>query len=91
MREIQNPTLKLRVPRAKNHAGLAYRILWSRDMRAWHNSGETADGMSITIVEAVVSPGIEDPETLEATATITPAPATMPGSLFFRIHAILER
>jgi len=91
MREIQNPTLKLRFPRAQNHAGLSYRILWSRDLRNWHGSGETADGMSITIVESVVSPGSEDPETLEATATITPTPSSMPESLFFRIEAVLQR
>lgn len=91
MRDIQNPTLKLRFRRAKNHAGLGYRILWSRDMKTWHASGETEDGMTIDIVETVVSPGSEDPETLEATATITPTPTAMPGGLFFRIEAALQR
>ena len=90
MRDIQNPTIKLRFPRAKNHAGLGYRILWSRDMKTWHASGETDGGITIGIVETVVSPGSEDPETLEATATLTPTPAAMPSSLFFRIEAVLQ-
>ena len=91
MNEIQNPVIKLRFPHGKNRAAVGHRILWSRDMKTWHASGAEADGMTINIVETVVSPENEDPETIEATATITPTPSSMPESLFFRIEANLQR
>lgn len=89
IREPLQAAFRFRFPKAKNAPAVAHRILWSRDLADWHSSGETADGITVTIGEVRVSAENADPETIEATATVEPA--ALPGRLFFRIEATLQR
>ncbi len=64
-------TFKVRYPRAKNRTDVSGSLLWSSDLTNWHTSGQSNGTHTVTFTEAVVSPTEANPETVEATATIT--------------------
>lgn len=66
-------SFKVRYPRAKNHPDVAASLNWSVDLAGWFASGASDGARTVTFVETVVSPGGQDPETVEATATIAGA------------------
>jgi hypothetical protein len=68
-------TFKVRYPRAKNRPAVSGSLRWSSDLVSWHAGGESDGTWTVTFAESVVSASGEDPETVEATATITGATA----------------
>ncbi|MCW1925672.1 Ig-like domain-containing protein [Luteolibacter arcticus] len=73
--EVQAPgsgTIKIRYPRALNRTDVTAALEWSAALDGtWHASGESEDDVTVAFSEAVVSGPEADPETVEATATIT--------------------
>ncbi|MES2477296.1 MAG: Ig-like domain-containing protein [Verrucomicrobiota bacterium] len=80
---IGTNTFKVRYPRAKNLADVTGSLLWSADLTNWHASGQSNGTHTVTFAEAVVSASEENPETVEATATIT-GPGEAP-QIFIRL------
>jgi Fibronectin type III domain len=66
-------TFKVRYPRAKNHPDVSGSLRWSADLGNWFASGQSDGTRTVTFAEAVVSAPEADPETVEATATVTGA------------------
>jgi hypothetical protein len=64
-------TFKVRYPRARNRPAVSGALQWSAGLDQWHAGGETDGTWTVTFSEAVVSAPAQDPETVEATATIT--------------------
>ena len=64
-------TFKVRYPRAKNRPDVSGSLRWSSDLVNWHTSGQSNGTHTVTFAEAVVSATEVNPETVEATATIT--------------------
>jgi hypothetical protein len=64
-------TFKVRYPRAKNRPDVSGSLRWSSDLVNWHNSGQSNGTHTVTFAEAIVSATEANPETVEATATIT--------------------
>ncbi len=64
-------TFKVRYPRAKNRPDVSGSLRWSSDLVNWHTSGQSNGTQTVTFAEAVVSATEVNPETVEATATIT--------------------
>jgi hypothetical protein len=64
-------TFKVRYPRAKNRPDVSGSLRWSADLVNWHTSGQSNGTQTVTFAEAVVSATEVNPETVEATATIT--------------------
>ena len=64
-------TFKVRYPRAKNRPDVSGILSWSSDLTNWHPGGQSNGTYSVTFAEAVVSATEANPETVEATATIT--------------------
>jgi|GEM_PF-1018349 len=83
---VSGTTAKVRFPRAKNRPDVGGAIRWSRDLRTWHASAATVNGLTVTITQQAVSPPADDPETLEATATLSGPDAGASGMLFFQLQ-----
>ncbi|MGL4400345.1 MAG: hypothetical protein ACRCXD_10790, partial [Luteolibacter sp.] len=64
-------TFKVRYPRAKNRPDVSGSLRWSSDLTNWHTSGQSNGTHSVNFTEAIASAPAADPETVEATATIT--------------------
>jgi hypothetical protein len=64
-------TFKVRYPRAKNRNDVSGSLRWSFNLTNWYTSGQSNGTYTVTFAEAVVSPEAADPETVEATASIT--------------------
>ncbi|RYD29435.1 MAG: hypothetical protein EOP87_18330, partial [Verrucomicrobiaceae bacterium] len=65
-------SFKVRYPRALNRPDVQGTLEWSTTLEGnWHTSGQTDGAVTVTITEAVVSGPGADPETVEATATLT--------------------
>jgi hypothetical protein len=86
MASVSGNTAKVRFPRAKNRPDVSGAIRWSRDLRTWHASGATVNGLTVSITQQLVSPPTDDPETLEATATLSGPDAGASGMLFFQLQ-----
>jgi hypothetical protein len=86
MASVIGNTAKVRFPRAKNRPDVSGAIRWSRDLLTWHASGATVNGLTVAITQQAVSPPTDDPETLEATATISGPDAGASGILFFQLQ-----
>ncbi|MFD2255588.1 Ig-like domain-containing protein [Luteolibacter algae] len=69
--ESSGTTFKIRYPRALDRSGVTGRLSWSSDLETWHADGESNGTHTVTFVEEVVSESGANPETVEATATIT--------------------
>ena len=78
-------TFKVRYPRAKNRTDVGGNLQWSGNLTNWHAGGQSNGSHTVTFVETVVSPPDADPETIEATATITGPGAT--PAVFVRLAA----
>jgi hypothetical protein len=83
---VSGTTAKVRFPRAKNRPDVSGAIRWSRDLHTWHASGATVNGLTVSITQQLVSPPADDPETLEATATLSGPDAGASGMLFFKLQ-----
>ncbi|MES2439376.1 MAG: GH92 family glycosyl hydrolase [Verrucomicrobiota bacterium] len=68
---IGTNTFKVRYPRAKNRTDVSGSLRWSADLKQWRASGQSDGSHTVTFTEAVVSVPGANPETVEATATIT--------------------
>lgn len=79
-------TARIRFPRGKNRPDVTGAVRWSHDLHGWHASGETHDGLTVTISYAVVSPVADDPETVEATATLSGPAAPNLARIFFLLE-----
>lgn len=79
-------TARVRFSRARNRPDVLGAIRWSPDLRTWQASGATVNGLTVRITEQVVSPPTADPETIEATATISGAVAESADRLFLQLH-----
>ncbi len=66
-------TFKVRFPRALNRPDATGVLQWSADLAAWHLGGESDGTRTVAFAEAVLSEPGEDPQMIEATATITGA------------------
>ncbi|MEO5917447.1 MAG: Ig-like domain-containing protein [Luteolibacter sp.] len=64
-------TFKVRYPRAKNRPDVSGSLRWSADMIHWFSNGQSDGAHTVNFAEAVVSAPEADPETVEATATIS--------------------
>lgn len=74
---------KVRFPRAKDRPDVGGALSWSPNLEDWYASGQSDGIRAVTFAEAVVSVANADPETVEATATITgPGP---PNQIFVRL------
>ena len=62
---------KVRYPRALNRTDVGGTLQWSSDLTTWRPGGQSDGVRTVTFSEAVVSANGADPETIEATATIT--------------------
>jgi hypothetical protein len=78
-------TFNIRYPRAKNRGDVSGALSWSSDLTNWHPSGGSTGTHTVTFAEAVVSAPEADPETVEATATIS-GPGEVP-KIFVRLGA----
>ena len=78
-------TFTIRYPRAKNRGDVSGALSWSSDLTNWHASGGSNGTHTVTFAEAVVSAQEADPETVEATATIS-GPGDVP-KIFVRLGA----
>ncbi|MES2924931.1 MAG: fibronectin type III domain-containing protein [Verrucomicrobiota bacterium] len=76
-------TFKVRYPRAKNRPDVGGSLRWSPNMTNWFSSGQGNGIHTVSFTEAVVSAPAADPETVEATATIT-GPGEAP-TIFVRL------
>jgi hypothetical protein len=76
-------TFKVRYPRAKNRPDVSGSLRWSSDLTNWHISGQSNGTYTVTFAEAVVSAIEANPETVEATATVT-GPGVAP-QIFVRL------
>lgn len=76
-------TFKVRYPRAKNRPDVSGSLRWSSDLTNWHISGQSNGTYTVTFAEAVVSATEANPETVEATATVT-GPGVAP-QIFVRL------
>ncbi len=76
--------LTIRFPRAKNRPDVLGVLQWSTDMTTWRLDGDNDGTHSVTFADSVVSSPGADPETVEALATISGAPA--PPRLFVRLR-----
>lgn len=70
-------------PRSKGAIDVDAQIQWSTDLRNWHVSGASDGTRTATITTRTVSAAEEDPETLEATLTVTAGPAA--DRIFLRL------
>ena len=86
MSSVAGITARIRFPRGKNRPDVTGAVRWSHDLRGWHASGETQDGLTVTISYAVVSPVADDPETVEATATLSGPAAPNLARIFFLLE-----
>jgi hypothetical protein len=77
---------KIRYPRAKNRSDVIGTVSWSRDLLIWHASGETHDGLTVTLNDEIVSPAAENPETVEATAVLSGPGADSAERVFFHLE-----
>ena len=77
--------LKVTFPRAKNRADVVGALQWSADLSTWLAGGQSDGTRTVTFTEAVISSPGADPETVEATATISGAPAASPR-IFVRLR-----
>ena len=57
-------------PHAKSAVDVIGEIEWSTNLTSWHRSGESDGTRTVTITTAPISGASDDPETLEATATV---------------------
>jgi hypothetical protein len=76
---------KFRYLRAKNRPDVTGQLEWTADFEQpvqWHTSGQSDGARTVTINESVVSAPQEDPETVEATLTITGTPT---ATVFIRL------
>jgi Carbohydrate binding module (family 6) len=64
-------TFKIRYPRAKNRPDVSGSLSWSSNMTVWFTSGRSNGVHTVSFVETIVSDPAMDPETVEATATVT--------------------
>ncbi len=80
---VGNRTFKIRYPRAKNRTDVGGSLRWSPDMTNWFTGGQGNGTHTVSFSEAVVSGPAADPETVEATATIT-GPGDVP-KIFVRL------
>jgi hypothetical protein len=76
-------TFKVRYPRAKNRADVSGSLRWSTNMTDWSASGQSNGTHTVGFTETVVSAPAADPETVEATATIS-GPGEVP-KIFVRL------
>ena len=63
--------LKFTYPRAKNRPDVVGALQWSTDLGTWLAGGQSDGTRTVTFAEAVVSAPGADPESVEATATIS--------------------
>jgi hypothetical protein len=80
---IGSGTFKIRYPRAKNRTDVSGSLSWSSNMTEWFTSGQSNGLHTVVFAEAVASAPASDPETVEATATIS-GPGEVPG-IFVRL------
>ncbi|MES2924932.1 MAG: fibronectin type III domain-containing protein [Verrucomicrobiota bacterium] len=64
-------TFKVRYLRAKNRPDVSGNLRWSSNLGSWFSNGQVDGIRTVTFTEAVVSAPAADPETVEATGTIT--------------------
>jgi hypothetical protein len=86
MASVIGNTAKVRFPRAKNRPDVSGAIRWSRDLRTWHASGATVNGLTVAITQQAISPPADDPETVEATATLSGPAAPNLARIFFLLE-----
>ncbi len=72
---LDSGSFKVRFPRAKNRSDVSGALQWSTDLSTWFSGGQSDGVRTVTFSEAVVSPSGENPETVEATATVSGASA----------------
>ncbi|MCW1887569.1 Ig-like domain-containing protein [Luteolibacter flavescens] len=70
-------------PRSKSATDVTANVEWSTDLQTWHRSGESNGTQTADIALRVVSAAEEDPETVEATLTISEGP--VPASIYLRL------
>jgi hypothetical protein len=81
--DLGTGTFKVRYPRAKNHADVSGVLQWSVDLAAWHASDASDGARTVSFSASIVSAADADPETVEATGTLTGASSTR---LFVRLR-----
>jgi hypothetical protein len=70
---VESATFKIRYSRTKSREDVSGSLRWSSNMVDWFASGQSDGTHTVSFTEAVVSDPSADPETVEATATITGA------------------
>ena len=70
-------------PRAVAVSDVTAELQWSADLVRWHGSGESDGTRTAVITTRVISMAGEDPETLEATTTISAGP--LPAAFYLRL------
>jgi hypothetical protein len=86
MAVVTDRIARIRYPRAKDRPDVTAALRWSRDLLTWHASGDTRDGLTVTLSDAIVSPAGENPEMVEATAEVSGPDAGNTDSLFFQLE-----
>jgi len=69
--DLASRTFTVRFPRALNRPDVAGGLQWSADLATWRAGGESDGIRTVAFSQAVVSAPGADPETVEATATVT--------------------
>ncbi|NQW99417.1 metallophosphoesterase [bacterium] len=70
-------------PRAKGSSDVSAELQWSADLATWHGSGVSDGTRTAVITTRVISGAGEDPETLEATTTLSAGPR--PAAFYLRL------
>ena len=82
---LENASVKVFYPRAKNHPDISGRLIWSANLLAWFESGASDGLRTVVITESVAPPPGADPETVEATLAVT---GDSSEALFFRLVVV---
>lgn len=61
-------------PRIKGPSDVAGTLEWSTNLNDWHASGETDGTLTVTFTESIFSTPAGNPDTIQATATVTGGP-----------------
>ena len=77
-------TFVVRYPRALNRTDVSSHFQWSTDLVTWHVGGMSDGTRTVTFSQSVVSAPGADPETVEATATISGGTGSSPR-IFVRL------
>lgn len=81
---VEGGVFKARFPRSKAASDVEVTVEWSTDLVNWFKSGESNGTHEAEITRSVISLPEEDPESIEATLTISSGPA--PSGVFLRLN-----